>query len=177
MANLDSVLISRDITLLTKVCMVKAMGFPVWMWELNHKEDWVPKNWCFKIVLLEKTLESPLDCREIKSVILKEISPVYSLEGVMLKLKPQYFDHLMWRVTSLEKMLILEKIEGKRRRGQQRMRWLGSITDSMDMNLSKFQEIVCKESDPTWQLKNNNQSDSCPVGFFFFFTCSCCCCC
>ena len=90
----------------------------VWMWELDHKEGWVLKNWCFQTVVLEKTLESPLDCKEIKPSIRKEISPEYSLEGLMLKLKFQYFANLMGRANSLEKTLMLGKIEGRRRRGQ-----------------------------------------------------------
>ena len=97
----------------------------VWMWELEYKESWAPKNWCFWTVVLEKTLESPLDCKEIQPVsILKEISPQYSLEGLMLKLKLQYFGHLMLRADSLGKTLMLGKIEGGKRRGQQSMRWL-----------------------------------------------------
>ena len=91
----------------------------VWMWELGHKESWAPNNWCLWIVVLEKTLESPVDCKEIKSV-----NPEYSLGGLMLKLKLQYFGHLMQRAASLEKTLMLGKTEGSRRRGQQRMRWL-----------------------------------------------------
>ena len=107
----------------------------VWMWKLDCKERWAPKNRCFWTVVLGKTLESPLDCKEIQPVSLKEISREYSLEGLMLKLKFQYFDHLMQRAESFEKILMLGKIEGSRRRGQQRMRWLDGITDSMDMSL------------------------------------------
>ena len=112
------------------------------MSQLDYKESWIPKNWCFWTVVLEKTLESPLDCKEIQPPILREISPEYSLEGLMLKLKLQCFGHLMWRADLFEKTLLLGKIEDRRRRGRQRLRWLDGITDSMEMSVSKRQESV-----------------------------------
>ena len=111
----------------------------VWVWELGHKEGWVPKNWYFRTVVLEKILESPLDSKRSNQPILREINPKYSLEGLVLKL--QYIGHLMWRSGSLEKTLMLWKIESKRRRGWQRMTWLNGITDSTDMSLRKLGEI------------------------------------
>ena len=135
---------SRDITLLTKVCLVKAMVFPVVMygcesWTIKKGEHW--RIDAFELWYWRRLLRVPWTARRSNQSILKEISPEYSLEGLMLKLKVQYFGHLMQRTDSLEKALMLGKIEG-RRRGQQRMRWLNDITDSMDMSLSKLQELV-----------------------------------
>ena len=147
MTNLDRVLKSRVITLGTKVHKDKAMVFLIVIYGcesctirmLSTKEL---RNWCFWTVVLDNTLESPLDYKEIKQVYPKEINPKYSLEGLMLKLKLQYFGHLMWRADSLKKTLFLGKIEGRRRRGQQRTRRLDGITDSMNVSLSKLQEMV-----------------------------------
>ena len=141
MANLDSILESRDITLLTKVHLVKAMVFPVVMygcksWTLKKTEGWridAFELWCWR-----RLLRVPWTARRSNQSILMEISPEYSLEGLMLKLKLQYFGYLMRRTDSLEKTLMLGKIEGRRRRGRQKMSWLDGITDSMDMSLSKL---------------------------------------
>ena len=119
MTNLDSILKRRDITLSTKVHLVNAIFFPsghVWMWRLDYKESWAQKNWCSWTMVLEKTLENPWTARRSNQSILKEINPGCSLEGLMLKLKLQYFGHLMQRTDSFEKTLMLGKIEGRRRR-------------------------------------------------------------
>ena len=138
MINLDSIVESRDITLPTKVFLVKAMVFPVVMygckgWTIKQTECRIDafELWCWR-----RLLRVPWTARISNQSILKKISPKYSLEGLMLTLKLQYFGHLMWRTDSLEKTLVLGKIEGRRRRGWQRMRWLDDITDSMDMSLS-----------------------------------------
>ena len=145
MTNLESTFKSRDITLLTKVHLVKTMVFPVLMYGC---QSWTVKKaerrridafelWCWR-----RLLRVPWTARRSNQSILKDISPVCSLEGLMLKLKLQYFGHLMQRADSSEKTLMLGEIDGRRKRGQQRMRWLDDITDSMDMSLGQLQELV-----------------------------------
>ena len=160
MTNLDNVL-SRDTTLLTKVCIVQAMVFLVAMdrcesWAIKRAECQridAFKRWCWR-----RLLRVTWTARRSNQSILKEINPEYSLEGLMLELKLQYFGHLIGKVDSLERTVLLGKIEGRRRRGWQRMRWLDSISDSVDMNLSKLQETV--EDRGAWRAAVHTDSDT-----------------
>ena len=139
MKNLDSVLKNQRYRLAGKDPYSQSYGFSrvhVQVWDLDHKEGWELKNWCFQIVVLEKTLESPLDSKKINQSILKKVNVEYSLEGLMLELEGQYIDCLMWRAYLIEKTLMLGRIESRRRRGQQRMRWLADITNSVDMSIA-----------------------------------------
>ena len=145
MTNLDNIFKSRDITLTTKFCLVKAMVFPVVMygcesWTVKKAKHWRTDD--FELWCCRRLLTVPWTARRSNQSILKEISPGCSLEGMMLKLKLQYFGHLIRRVVSLEKTLMLGGIRGRRRRGRPRMRWLDGITDSMDVSLSEFREMV-----------------------------------
>ena len=144
-AAIGAVVIGAVVLVANKGPSSQGYGFSsghVWMWELDYKESWVPKNWCFWTEVLEKTLESPLDCKEVQPVLPKGNQSWIFIGRTDAEVKLQYFGHLMRRADSLEKTLMLGKIEGGRRRGRQRMRRLDGITNSMDMSLSKLRELV-----------------------------------
>ena len=181
MTNLESILKSKAITLPKKVCLVKAMVFPVVMYGC---ESWtIKKAWCWGIDVFElwcwrRLWRVPWTARRSNQSILKEISPEYSLEALMLKLKLQYSGHLTWRADSLEKTLILVKIEGRRRRGQQRMRWLDSITDTMDMGLGGLRELVMDREAPccgSWGRKELDTTER--LNWTELIVCVCVCVC
>ena len=154
MSNLDSLLKKKRHYITNKAPSSQGYGFSsshVWMWELDYNESWAPKNWCFWTVMLKKTPESPLECKEIQPINPQGISPEYSLEWLMLKLKLQYLGHLLWRIHSLENTLILGKIEVGRRRGQHRMRWLNGISNTMDITFSSIWELVMDRE--TWRAE------------------------
>ena len=144
------------------------------MWELDYKENWVPKNWCFRTVVLEKTLESPLDCKEIQPVNPKGNQSWIFIGRTAVKLKFQSLGHLMWTTDSLEKTLMLGKTEGRRRRAQQRIRWLDGITNAKDMILSRLWELVINRE--AWQVTVHGMAKSWtrlsnwtePLRYFFF---------
>ena len=164
MTKLDSILKSRDITLLTKVLLVKAMVFPLVVygyenWTMKKAECWridAFKLWCWR-----RLLRAPWTARRSNQSILKEISPECSLEELMLKLTLQHFGHLMWRTDSLERPWCWERLKAGEEGGRQRMRWLGGITDSMDMNLSKLQDLVMDREDSHATVHGVEKSQTC----------------